>query len=57
MQHYYTCLPASPESADGKKFIDSAWCGEAYDTKRDASAHKKFFEQLFKCKFVIEKDA
>lgn len=57
MPHYYTCTPANPESPEGKKFIASAWCGEGYDTKRDAIFHKKFFEKTFNCKFVIEKDA
>lgn len=57
MPHYYTCSPVDPESLEGKKFIASAWCGEGYDTKRDAIFHKKFFEKTFNCKFVIEKDA
>ena len=57
MQNYfYACYPVNPNSEEGKKFIGSIWCGEGYDTKKDANEHKKFFEKTFGCKFVVEKE-
>jgi hypothetical protein len=40
--------------AGAQEFLNSAWCGEGYGTKKDANFHKKFFEEKFGVKFVIE---
>lgn len=57
---FYTCMPALsevyPQSEGYKKFVQSPWCGEGYDTRKDAMEHKKFFEKKFGIKFVIEKE-
>lgn len=42
-QFVYTVLPLNPNS----KFIQSPWCGETYDTMKDARAHMKFFRTKF----------
>ena len=53
----YSCMPTVSEmlanSKEYKKFINSIWCGEVYNTKKDASEHKKVFEKMFGIKFVI----
>ena len=45
-----------PQSEGYKKFVQSPWCGEGYDTRKDAIEHKKFLEKKFRIKFVIEKE-
>ena len=42
-QFFYTVLPLDPNS----KFIQSPWCGEGYDTMKDAREHVKFFKTIF----------
>lgn len=55
-KHFYTCLPLDPNSEEGKKFLNSAWAGEGYDSKKDANEHKRFFESKFGCKFEVIKE-
>ena len=56
MSKFYSCFPEDSEmnKAGAQEFLNSAWCGEGYGTKKDANFHKKFFEEKFGVKFVIE---
>jgi hypothetical protein len=56
MSKFYTCLPKDTEmnKSGAQEFLKSAWCGEGYGTKKDANSHKKFFEEKFGVKFIIE---
>ena len=57
---FYTVIPAIEEvekrSEGYQKWVKSPWCGEGYDTRKDASFHKEFFQKTFGIKFVIEKE-
>lgn len=57
---FYTCVPTIEEvekNSEGyQKWVKSVWCGEGYDTRKDANFHKNFLQKTFCIKFVIEKE-